>query len=152
VLYFGRNFEDNAMRPWGVTLVAIYELVRGLIQAMVALSIILFTGITARLASLAAEGNAIARFLSAFGKYVGIMLVVLALVHVILAVGLWFLQGWARLLTVVFSSISLAALLPFFIHPRPFSLMFGILNVLVIVYLMTPGTKRLFQRAPALAS
>ena len=105
----------------------------------------MFTGLTARLASLAAEGNAISRFLAAFGKYLGIALIVFALVHVILGIGLWFMQSWARMLTVVFSAISLAALLPFLIHPRPFALLFALLNVFVMVYLMLPVTKNVFQ-------
>jgi uncharacterized membrane protein (DUF2068 family) len=133
------------MRPLGVTLVAIYQMARGLFQLLFALGVMMFTGLTAKLASLAAEGNAISRFLAAFGKYLGIAIIVFALVHVILGFGLWLMQGWARLLTVVFSAISLASLLPFLIHPRPVALLFGILNVLVILYLMMPGTKRAFQ-------
>jgi uncharacterized membrane protein (DUF2068 family) len=137
------------MRPLGVSLIAIYQVLRGLVQVLFALGVVLFTGLTSKLASLAAEGNAVARFLAAFGKYLGIAIVVFALVHVILGFGLWFMQGWARLLTVVFSAISLASLLPFLIHPRPVALLFGILNVLVILYLMMPGTKRAFQSRTA---
>ena len=137
------------MRPLGVTLVAIYQVVRGVFQLLFALGVILFTGLTAKLASLAAEGNAISRFLVAFGKYLGIALIVFALVQVVLGLGLWFMQGWARMLTVVFSAISLAALLPFLIHPRPVALFFGLLNVVVILYLLMPSTKRLFQLRPA---
>jgi uncharacterized membrane protein (DUF2068 family) len=137
------------MRPLGVTLAAIYQMVRGLFQLLFALGVMLFTGLTAKLASLAAEGNAISRFLAAFGKYLGIVLIIFAVVNVILGLGLWLMQGWARMLTVVFTAISLAALLPFLIHPRPVALLFGLLNVAVILYLMMPGTKRLFQGSPA---
>lgn len=133
------------MRPLGVTLVAIYQLARGLFQLLFALGVVMFTGLTAKLASLAAEGNALSRFLAATGKYLGLVVVVFAVFNLILAAGLWFMQNWARMLTVLFTAISLAALLPFLFHPRPFAWLFAILNLAAILYLMLPGTKRLFQ-------
>src|SRR4030095_7832825 len=127
------------MRPTGITLVAIYQMLRGFIQVLFALGVWIFTGLTAKLAAVAAEGNAVARFLSSFGKYLGLALLLFAVINVVVGIGLWFMQGWARLLAVVSSAISLAALLPALFHPRPMALLFGLLNILVILYLMMPG-------------
>ena len=45
------------MRPLGVTLVGFYQILRGLLGLLFGLSVLLFTGMVAKLASLAAEGN-----------------------------------------------------------------------------------------------
>jgi hypothetical protein len=45
------------MRPLGVTLVGFYQILRGVIALLFGLSILLFAGLPAKLASLAAEGK-----------------------------------------------------------------------------------------------
>jgi hypothetical protein len=46
------------MRPLGVTLVGLYQILRGVLGLLFGVSVLLFTGLAAKLSSLAAEGNA----------------------------------------------------------------------------------------------
>ena len=61
------------MRPLGVTLIGIYQILRGALGVLFGLSLMLFTGLAAKLASLAAEGNAAGRVLHSFGSLAGML-------------------------------------------------------------------------------
>jgi uncharacterized membrane protein (DUF2068 family) len=131
------------MRPLPVTLIGYYQVLRGLLSGLFGLSILLFGGLAAKLASFAAEGNAIQRLLSAFGHVAGLILLVAAALHVIAGFGVLQMQNWGRWLTLLFSAAGLAILLPF-MHGF-FPMLFALINAATIIYLVLPPTKRAFQ-------
>src|SRR5271167_117872 len=133
------------MRPLGVTLVGIYQILRGVIGLLFGLSVLLFTGLAAKLASLAAEGNAVARLLYSFGHAVGLVIIVFAVVHMLAGYGVLQMQNWGRLLTILFSSIGLVLVLPGLAHAHIFSLLFGAINAACILYLAMPPIRRAFH-------
>ncbi len=69
------------MRPLGVTLVGFYQILRGVLGLLFGLSIMVFTGLAAKLASLAAEGNALENFLRSFGHIAGLVIIVFRIIH-----------------------------------------------------------------------
>src|SRR5271170_3487587 len=133
------------MRPLGVTLVGFYQILRGLIGLVFGLSILAFTGLTAKLASMAAEGNAVENLLRGFGHAAGLGIIVFAVIHMIAGYGVLQMQNWGRLLTLLFSAIGLVLLLPGMVHAHPFSLSFGAINAVCIFYLAAPPIKRAFH-------
>jgi uncharacterized membrane protein (DUF2068 family) len=133
------------MRPLGVTLVGFYQILRGLLGLLFGLSILLFTGLAAKLSSLAAEGNALANFLRSFGHIAGLVIIVFAIVHMIAGYGVLQMQNWGRLLTLLFSAIGLVLVLPGVVHANIFSLLFGAINAVCIFYLAMPPIKRAFH-------
>jgi uncharacterized membrane protein (DUF2068 family) len=133
------------MRPLGVTLVGYYQILRGLIGLMFGLSVLLFTGLITKVASLAAEGNAIERLLHGFGHAVGLIILAFAVVHMVAGYGLLQMQNWGRLLTVLFSAIGLVLVLNGIVHAHIFSVFFGVINAASIIYLAMPPTRRAFQ-------
>jgi len=133
------------MRPLGVTLVGIYQILRGVIGLLFGLSVLLFTGLAAKLASLAAEGNAVARLLYSFGHAVGLVIIVFAVVHMLAGYGVLQMQNWGRLLTILFSAIGLVLVLPGLAHAHIFSLLFGAINAACILYLAMPPIRRAFH-------
>jgi uncharacterized membrane protein (DUF2068 family) len=133
------------MRPLGVTLIGFYQLLRGVIGVLFGLSIIAFTGLTAKLASLAAEGNAAQRLLTGFGHLAGIVIIVFALLHLVAGYGTLQMENWGRMLTLLFSAIGLVLLLPGFTHMHKFSLVFGLINAMSILYLAMPSIRRAFR-------
>jgi hypothetical protein len=133
------------MRPLGVTLVGFYQILRGVIGLVFGLSVLLFTGLAAKLASLAAEGNAVERLLNGFGYMAGLGIIVFAAVHMIAGYGVLQMQNWGRLLTLLFSAIGLVLVLPGLIHAHMFSLFFGAINGACIFYLAMPPIKRAFH-------
>jgi len=133
------------MRPLGVTLVGFYQILRGVIGLLFGLSVLLFTGMVAKVASLAAEGNAVERLLHGFGHAVGLVIIVFALVHMLTGYGVLQMQNWGRLLTILFSAIGLVLVLPGVVHAHIFSLLFGAINAACIFYLAMPPIRRAFH-------
>jgi uncharacterized membrane protein (DUF2068 family) len=139
------------MRPLGVTLIGVYQILRGALGVLFGLSLLLFTGVAAKLASLAAEGNAVAGILHSFGRFAGLGIVAFALLHVLAGFGLLKMQNWGRLLTLLFSAIGLVLLLPILIASHGLALIFAAINAVSIFYLAMPPIKRVFHRErPAL--
>ena len=73
------------------------------------------------------------------------MIILFAAVHLIAAYGVLRMQNWARLLTLFLSAIGLVLLLPVLLIVHGLPLAFGIVNVLVILYLAMPAVKRAFH-------
>ena len=133
------------MRPLGVTLVGFYQILRGVLGIVFGLSLMAFTGLAAKLASLAAEGNAVERLLSGLGHIAGLVVIVFAVIHMLAGYGVLQMQNWGRLITLLFSAIGLVALLPRLMGGHIFSIVFGAINAAIILYLAMPPIKRLFH-------
>jgi uncharacterized membrane protein (DUF2068 family) len=133
------------MRPLGVTLVGFYQILRGVLSLLFGLCLMAFTGLAAKLASLAAEGNAVERLLSTFGHIAGLVIIVFGAIHMLAGYGVLQMQNWGRLLTLLFSAVGLVLVLPGLVHGHIFSLLFGAINAASIFYLAAPPIKRAFQ-------
>lgn len=139
------------MRPLGVTLIGIYQILRGAVGVLFALGLLLASSLAAKIASLAAEGDAIGRILHSLGRLAGIGILVFALLHILAGFGLFKMQNWGRLLTLLFSAIGLVALLPVIMVSHGLPLIMGMINAASIIYLATPPVKRAFHgEKPAL--
>lgn len=130
------------MRPLPVTLIGYYQILRGIFSGLFGLSILVFAGLAAKLASLAAEGNALQRFISYSGHIAGAVILIAAVVHIVAGLGVLGMHNWGRLLTVLFSALGLATLLPFLHAFLP--LVFAAINAAIILYLVMPATKQAF--------
>jgi len=133
------------MRPLGVTLVGYYQILRGVIGLLFGFSVLLFTGLIAKIASLAAEGNAIQRWLHGLGHAAGVVIILFAVVHFLAGYGVLQMQNWGRLLTLLFAAIGLVLVLPGLAHAHVFSLIFGAINAACVFYLVMPPVKRAFH-------
>ena len=109
------------MRPTGVTLTAYFPFYRGGLVALFSLGAMILGGISSRVAALASEGNALERFLGGLGHFLGMALLIYALVQIVATIGLLSAQNWARLLTLLFSAVGILILLPRAIHLHPLS-------------------------------
>lgn len=133
------------MRPLGATLVGFYQILRGVIGLVFGLFVLLYTGPSNKLASLAAEGNAFERLLSHFGHAAGLVIIFFAVVHMLAGYAVLHMQNWGRLLTLLLSAIELVLLLPSAVHANIFSLLFGAINAACIFYLAMPPVRRAFH-------
>lgn len=134
------------MRPLGVTLSAYFQFFRAFLLCVLALGARFLGGMAARLASVASEGNAAQRFLSGFGHFLSMAFLIYAVILIILGIGLLSRQNWARSLTIIFSALGFLTLLPRLLHFHPFSFLFGILNLLVLIYLWSAPARVFFAR------
>jgi uncharacterized membrane protein (DUF2068 family) len=133
------------MRPFGTTLVGFYQILRGVIGLVFGLSILLFTDLAAKLTAMAAESNALQNSLHSFGRGVGIVVIVFALLHLLAGYGVLQMHNWGRLLTLLFSAVGLVLLLPGVVIANPFSVLFAAIDAIIILYLAMPPVKRAFR-------
>ena len=133
------------MRPLGVTLVGFYQILRGVIGLGFGLLVVFYDGPANKLASLAAQGNAVERLMSRSGHTAGIVIIVFAVVHMLAGYGVLKMQNWGRFLTLLLSSIELVLVLPSVAHANIFSLLFGAINAACIFYLAMPPIRRAFH-------
>jgi hypothetical protein len=133
------------MRPLGVTLVGFYQILRGILGLLFGVSLVLFTGLAAKLASLAAEGRATGRFFGGFGHVASLVIILFAVLHLIAGYGVLRMQNWGRLLTLFFSAIGLVVLLPVMLVVHGIPVAFGVINAVVILYLAMPAVKHAFH-------
>jgi hypothetical protein len=132
------------MRPLGVTLVALYQILRGVIGLTFGLFVLGFDGPMNKLVSIAARGNHVERLVGHFAHGGGLILGFFALVHLIAGYGLFKMENWGRFLTMLFCAVELVLELPVAIQANVFSIVFGGLNGLCILYLAMPPVKRAF--------
>jgi hypothetical protein len=133
------------MRPLGATLIGFYQILRGVIDLLFGVSVIAFTTFATKMASLAAEGLGIGRFLHGFGHLVGFAILAFGIFHLAAGWGVLGMKNWGRLLTILFSAIGLFLLLPALSHGHIFSVVFGFINGASIIYLAMPPIKRAFH-------
>ncbi len=133
------------MRPLGVTLVGFYQILRGLLGLLFGVSILLFAGLAARLASLAAEVNTTGRFFGGFGHLASLVIILFAALHLIAGYGVLGIHNWGRLLTLFLSALGLVLLVPVILIVHGIPLALGIINAVVIIYLALPPVKRAFH-------
>lgn len=134
-------------RPIGVTIVAILQILGGVLLLLAALSIFL-AGNTI-LAEMAQQNPEIS-VTSAFLPILGTMLLVFAAIAFLIAFGLFRLKGWAWLATLILQGINVFTNLSSLIS-RPAdaagSLFQLIISGIIIYYFLTPGVKRAFGRS-----
>ena len=133
------------MRPLGVKLIGVYQILRGIVEFLFGLSLLLFAGLAAKLASLAAEGGAAGRFFGGFGHLASLVIILFAVLHLIAGYGLLGMQNWGRLLALFFSAVGLFLLLPVLVVVHGIPLVFGVINGASIFYLAMPSVKRAFH-------
>src|ERR1700691_1468105 len=112
--------QGDSMRPLGVTLVSLYQFLRGFIGLVFGGFVLFFDGPANKLVSVAAVGNPVERFVGHFAHHAGIIIIALALVHLVAGYGLLQMRKWGRALTILFSAIELALVLPTAIQMNTF--------------------------------
>lgn len=139
------------MRPLGVTLVSLYQILRGVTGLVFGLFILIYPGPANKFASVASEGNSVERLVGHFGHAAGLIIIVFAVVHLLAGYVVLRMRNWGRVLTIVFSAIELALVLPGAVGVNIFSLFFGGINAACIFYLAMPPIRRAFY-APRYSS
>lgn len=134
------------MRPLGVTLIAILTWLRASLYAVVGLMLVGVGHLSARLVSAVATDSFLEKLLSGLGKALGFGALAIALVYVIVGVGIWLLKNWARMATLVFGALwLLSSLLGVIRYPTAWHIVRVAVNVAILVYLLLPPVKRVFE-------
>lgn len=135
-------------RPAGVTFLALLAFFGAVILALGGLVMCLGGAMMSRMAL--QPGMRMVAGLG--GAIIGLMLLGVAAVYVVMGIGLWKLQNWARILTIVLAGLGvlffgmgmLLALVHFHVFFFFWRAIFLALNVWIIVYLLQPNVKQAF--------
>jgi hypothetical protein len=139
-------------RPAGVTFLSILAFIGAVILALGGLATCLGGTILTRMSGMGMDRPRLAMFAGVGGAIIGLILVGIAAVYAVVGLGLWKLQNWAHILTIVFAALGalfygvnmLGAMLHFHILLFFWRAIFLALNVWIIVYLLQPNVKRAF--------
>jgi hypothetical protein len=133
------------MRPIAVTLVCIYQILRGITGLVFGAFIVVFVGPAHKFASVTSAGNSVERLVGQMGHAAGLVVILFAVVHLIGSYGLLLMRNWGRLLIILFSAVELALIVSRGPGLNVFSLSVGALNAACIFYLAMPLVRRTFQ-------
>jgi hypothetical protein len=139
-------------RPAGVTFLSILAFIGAVILALGGLAMCLGGAILTRMSGMGVDRPRMAMFAGVGGTIIGLMLLGLAAVYVVVGMGLWKLENWGRILTIVFAALGvlfygmnmLGAMLHFHILLFFWRAIFLALSVWIIAYLLEPNVKRAF--------
>lgn len=137
-------------RPVGVTILAVLYFIGAAFTAICGLLFIVGGSL---LSSMARSGGAGAGALLAMGgAVVGVIFLVIAVLDFVLGIGFIKLQNWARILSIIFTGISvlfgLFGLVSVFAHPMMVQVVFQVvvlaIEIWILVYLFKPHVKQAF--------
>jgi uncharacterized membrane protein (DUF2068 family) len=138
------------MRPLGVCLIAIFTWIRAALYATVGLVILGIGHLSTHLMTRMANESMLTTWVTRLGKVLGVGALLIALIYVAVGLGLWALKNWARVLAIVFVTLAfffgLIGLLRF---PTPWHIVRAGIQIAIVVYLMLPDVKRIFNATPA---
>lgn len=139
-------------RPFGVTVLAILEIISALFSlgagALMLMGAGFFGAIMGEILPEAPPLPSLAGFLvgllAGIFLVIGVAMVILGMIYFSIAYGLWTGKGWAWTLCLVFSIIGLI----FSILSLPSGIISLIINILILYYLTRPHVKVFFGKRP----
>ena len=138
------------MRPLGVSLISIFTWIRATLYAVVGLVILGIGHLSTHLMSRMANESMLTNLIARLGKALGVGALLIALIYVVVGLGLWGLKNWARVLALIFVALSFFFGLIGLLHfPTPWHIVRAGIQIAIVVYLMLPEVKRIFNAAPA---
>jgi len=138
-------------RPTGVTIISVLGFIGAAFLLFAALGMFLAGAVVSTMAA----QPGVASFMRFGGAVVGAVFLGLAVLYVILSVGLWKLQNWARILTIVLLIVSailyafgiFRSVLHFHLIRIFFQAIFIAIDVWIAVYLSKSNVKQAFGAA-----
>lgn len=123
-------------RPTGVTIIAILEALGGIIMLLFGL------GMVALGTFVAIPGGMMPGVLGMMAGFLGFVFIIIGVLSLIFAWGLWTGQSWAWTLTLVFAILGVI----FGLLSLPGSIIQIIIQVIIIYYLFRPNVKAFFGK------
>jgi uncharacterized membrane protein (DUF2068 family) len=153
-----KHFQEEEMRmvrPGGVTAISILWFVLGGLCACFGILAMVGGGFIATMLNQQGQAGSsgLAGILAGLGAALGVLFLLFAACYVVMALGLWKLKEWARIVGVVLTAIAVLLQLPGLFstltHFSPGRLLWSVLwiaiDCLIIVYLLKPEVKAAFQ-------
>ncbi|HEV2617677.1 MAG TPA: DUF2127 domain-containing protein [Candidatus Acidoferrales bacterium] len=142
-------------RPTGVTILAVLSFL-GAAFCLLAAAGMFIIGSSAGMAAMAGKGGMNSP-LMALGAFAGVACLIFAVLYIVNGVGLWKLQGWARLLTILLIVVGIVfevmgivrAMAPMHVGIIVWELILIVIDVWILMYLFKPRVKAAFGERTA---
>jgi lysylphosphatidylglycerol synthetase-like protein (DUF2156 family) len=137
----------STVRPIGVTILAILEILGGLVELGIGGLLLVAAGFIGGIASQVPEVPnlpGIGGLIAGIILFIGIVVVILGVLALIIAWGLWTGQGWAWTLALILAIVSLI----FSILSLPGGIIGLLIDILILYYLTRPHVKAFFGKGP----
>ena len=143
-------------RPTGVTILAVLSFLGAALLLLAAAGMFIL-GSSAGMAAMANQGRGVSGPLMALGAFAGVACLILAVLYLVNGIGLWKLQGWARLLTILLLLLSILfellgivrALTPLHVGIVCWNVILIVIDVWILMYLFKPHVKAAFGERAA---
>ncbi len=132
---------STRQRPFGVTLLAGLHVIQAFILLVAGLAVMALGAIMPRLMF------HIPRFLEGLLSVIGIILIVVAVLDIVFAYGLWTGKGWAWILALIFAVLGIIGSVFSVARGGLGAIVTLILDIVIVVYLMQPRVKAYFGEA-----
>lgn len=137
-------------RPTGVVVIGILYILGAVFAILAGLGAFIFGG--AFLAHFASAGMPVGGAVAAMVSAIGVVLIVFGVFALIIAIGLFGLKNWARIVAMALAALGvifgLLALLPLALHFAMFRIFYVLIriaiNALILWYLNQPDVKKAF--------
>jgi lysylphosphatidylglycerol synthetase-like protein (DUF2156 family) len=125
-------------RPLGITLLAVLHVLQAVFLFLVGVALIVLGALIRR----GLFGPP--RFLHGFVSLIGVVVVVVGLVYLGLAWGLWTGKGWAWVLSLVLAALGIIVSLISLVRGRFLAIVVLILDAIILYYLFRPNVRAFF--------
>jgi len=125
-------------RPFGITLLAVLHVLQAIVFflggiALIALGALLRRGFFG-----------VHRLLGGAASLIGVVVIVLGLLYLVLAWGLWSGKGWAWIVSLILAALGIIISLILLLRGGLGTLIVLILDIIIIYYLLTPRVRTFF--------
>ena len=124
-------------RPFGISLLAILHILQAILCFVGGIALFAFGAFVHR-------GFGMHRFLGGIASFIGVVVLVIGLLYLGLAWGLWFGKGWAWTISLVLAALGIIVSFLSLFRGRVFTLIILLLDIIIIYYLLTPRVRTFF--------
>jgi len=129
---------SNVARPFGITLLAVLHVLEAVIFLLVGAALIAL-GAFMRRGFFGAP-----RFLHGIASLIGVIVMIIGLLYLGLAWGLWTAKGWAWIVSLVLAVLGVIVSLVSLVRGRIGTLVVLLLDAIILYYLLTPHVRTFF--------
>lgn len=132
---------SSVHRPFGVTFLAVLHAIQAVVVFLIGVVIVAIGGFVSR------RLFGVPHLLSGILWVIGAVLIIIGLLYLVLAYGLWTGRGWAWLISLILAGLGVVGSLLSLLRGGVVAIITLLLDVLIIYYLTRPNVKVFFGKS-----
>lgn len=128
-------------RPFGVTLLAVLHVIQAVFFLLIGVLIVAIGGFVSR------RVLVVPHLLAGILWFIGAVLIIIGLIYLVLAYGLWTGKDWARVISLILAGLGAVLSLLSLLRGGVVAIITLLLDVLIVYYLTRPNVKAFFEKS-----